>query len=147
MIYIIFDNTVKLKMINHMLYNPNKECGGFLYGNLCRFENDTLCNVNDIYYEKILGGDHDFNFRLSYIVNAKNMLKNLKSELLLGTYHSHGQYQAIFSDVDRNELQRYFGPNKITLIYSPRYSHLIGEFMDENGVSHKAKIITRNNNT
>lgn len=29
------------------------------------------------------------------------------------------------------------------MIYSPAYSHLIGEYMDTNNVSHRAKILTR----
>lgn len=61
----------------------------------------------------------------------------------MGIYHSHRQYPAIFSEIDRNQLQKYFGSNKITMIYSPRYSQLIDEFMDENNMSHKAKILTK----
>lgn len=143
MISIKFDEKVKLAMIKHTLENPNKECGGFLYGNLQNENNQIVCNVNGLYYEKIFGNDSEFNFSFSYIQNAKNMLKHLKSQILLGTYHSHGQYPAIFSDIDRNQLQRYFGANKITVIYSPKYSHLVGEFMDDNGKSHKCKILTK----
>ena len=54
-----------------------------------------------------------------------------------------GIYPAVFSDIDRNNLQKYFGENKITIVYSPKYSHLVGEFLDEDGKSYKAKILTK----
>lgn len=143
MVYIRFVNQVKIAMIKHALEVPDKECGGFLYGNILQKNNDIICDIEGIYYERKFGSDCEFNFGLSYINNAKNVLKQLKSQLLLGTYHSHGIYPAVFSEIDRNELQKYFGPNKVTMIYSPAYSTIIGEFMDDHGKSHRAKIITR----
>lgn len=59
------------------------------------------------------------------------------------TYHSHRQYPAIFSEIDRNQLQKYFWSNKITMIYNLRCSQSIGKFMDENNMSHKAKMLTK----
>lgn len=145
MFYIRIDDKVKQAMIYHTLENPTRECGGFLYGNYYQDINDIFCDINGIYYEKIFGSECEFRFGISYIVNALKAEKQLEPQMLMGTYHSHGQYPAIFSEVDRNQLQKYFGPNKITMIYSPRYSQLVGEFLDEDYVSHKAKILTRNN--
>lgn len=143
MIYIRIDNKVKKAMISHALEDPNRECGGFLYGNYHRNNNDIFCDINGLYYEKIFGSENEFHFNFSYIVNAQAVLKQLESQSLMGTYHSHGQYPALFSETDRKQLQRYFGSNKITMIYSPGYSQLIGEFMDEDMVSHRTKILTR----
>ncbi|HHW69144.1 MAG TPA: hypothetical protein GX747_02230 [Tenericutes bacterium] len=143
MIYIRFVNEVKLALIKHAQINPTRECGGFLYGKIVREKNNIICDIDAIYYENKLGSDCEFNFNLSYIENAKKVLKQLKSECLMGTYHSHGLYDATFSDVDRNKLQKFFGENKITMIYSPTYSQLVGEFLDENGISHKARIVTK----
>ena len=141
MVYIRFAEEIKNAMIKHTLKECDKEVGGFLYGNIHRENDDIFFDVDALYYEDQVGSDNEFNFRLSYIYNAKKTLKNLKSQLLLGTYHSHGKYPAIFSNVDREQLQKYFGSNKITIIYSPGYGQLIGEYMDENGTSHKAKIM------
>lgn len=143
MIYIKFYKEIKLEMIKHCMEVPSKECGGFLYGNIIKKNEDIFCEVDAIYYERRYGSDCDFNFALSYIYNAKKQLENLKSQYLIGTYHSHGLYPAIFSEVDRNQLQPYFGTNKITMIYSPAYSKLVGEYLDLNDESKKTKIITR----
>lgn len=143
MIYIRMDNKIKGIMIYHALKDPTRECGGFLYGNCFQDDNDIFCDIKGIYYEKLFGSKCEFCFGLSYIVNALKIANQFESQLLMGTYHSHGQYPAIFSDIDRNQLQKYFGPNKITMIYSPKYSQLVGEFMDENYVSHKARILTK----
>lgn len=65
MIYIRFVNEVKLSMIRHMLEDPYRECGGFLYGNVKKTANDILCDVNTLYYEHKYGSDCEFNFGLS----------------------------------------------------------------------------------
>lgn len=130
-------------MIYHALENPTRECGGFLYGNCLWGTHDIFCDINGIYYEKKYGSKCEFCFDPLYILHALEVSKQLSSQLLMGTYHSHGQYPAIFSEVDRNQLQKHFGPNKITMIYSPKYSQLVGEFMDEKLCSHKARILTK----
>ena len=89
MIYIKFYKEIKLEMIKHCMKVPSKECGGFLYGNIMKKNEDIFC------------------------------------------------------EVDRNQLQPYFGANMITMIYSPAYSKLVGEYLDLNDESKKTKIITR----
>lgn len=141
--YIRFSDKIKRLMIKHTFEDPTKECGGFLYGNLIRKDDCVICDIDAIYYEKRYGSDSEFKFGFSYICNAYKMEKEFDSMQLLGTYHSHGNYPSVFSDIDRIDLQKFFGKNKVTLIYSPRYSHLVGEFMDEDGKSYKAKILTK----
>lgn len=141
MIYVSFPKKLKLEIIKHCLEIPCKECDGFIYGNIIKENENIFCDVNGIYYERRYGSDCEFNFGLSYICNAKNQIKQFGS--LIGTYHSHGVYPAIFSEVDRKKLQQYFGPNKITMIYSPTYSNFIGEFLNESGESKKVKIFTK----
>lgn len=130
-------------MIKHTRENPYKECGGFLYGTLEKSSKHIMCDIDAIYYEKKIGTNCEFVFDPIYILNAKNLLSQINSQEFLGTYHSHGQYKAMFSEIDRYQLQPFFGANKVTIIYSPAYSQLIGEFLDENGISHKAKILTK----
>lgn len=143
--YIRFSDKIKRIMIKHTFDDPSRECGGFLFGSIERdLENECVyCDVDGIYYEKRFGNDHEFNFGFTYIRNAYKAQQTLDKELI-GTYHSHGRYPAVFSDIDRNNLQKFFGENKITIVYSPKYSHLVGEYMDEDGKSYKAKILTKN---
>ena len=142
--YIRFSDKIKKMMIKHTFNDPNIEGGGFWYG---KVEKDleaecVYCDVDGIYYEKRFGNDHEFTFGFTYIRNAYKAQKMVGYDLI-GTYHSHGIYPAVFSDIDRNNLQKYFGENKITIVYSPKYSHLVGEFLDEDGKSYKAKILTK----
>lgn len=141
--YIRFSDKIKKMLIKHTFENPTKECGGFLYGSLSEEGDKLFCDVDAIYYERFCGTDCKFVFGLNYVNRAKRYGLENGFNSIIGTYHSHGQYPAIFSDVDRNELQKYFGANKITVIYSPKYSQIVGDFLDRDGISHKAKILTK----
>lgn len=141
--YIRFSNIIKETMIKHTFEDSTKECGGFLYGKLSESGNKLLCDVDAIYYEPLRGNDCKFVFGLSYINRARDYGLKEGFDPIIGTYHSHGQYPAVFSDDDRNALQKYFGINKITVIYSPKYSQIVGDFLDKDGISHKAKILTK----
>lgn len=142
MVYIEIYKSIKLELLKHCREVPHKECGGFLYGNMIQKYDDIICKIDYIYYEKRYGTSSEFNFGLSYIRNAQEHLEQLKSKILIGTYHSHGTYPAIFSQVDREQLQPFFGKNKITMIYSPSHGHLICDFLNKHGQNEKAKIIT-----
>lgn len=144
MYYIRFSDKVKRMMIKHTFNNPTIECGGFLYGNIVSEDDDLYCDVDAIYYEKDkIGDDCNFTFSFLYISRAYRMERNFDSLNLIGTYHSHGNYPALLSDVDRESLQKYFGKNKVTVVYSPKYSQIVGEYMDNDGCSHKMKILTK----
>ena len=143
MIKIRFLKSEKLKLIKHTFVDPTKECGGFLFGRIKHNSNDIVCDIDFIYYELLFGTAGEFNFNISYIARARSFVSNDYSTNLIGTYHSHGNYPASFSEIDRNKLQKYFGANKITMIYSPKTGKLIADFMDENYCSHKARIITK----
>lgn len=138
-----FSERVKRMLIDHTFKDPFRECGGFLYGNLDISSDVTICDVNDIYYEDKLGTDHDFKFYYAYIIRALAKENRDGFENLIGTYHSHGQHPAFLSSVDHDELQKAFGSDKITVVYSPKYSQMIGEFLDKDGISHRVKILTK----
>ncbi len=144
MYYLRFTEEVKKKLIKHTFINPNLECGGFLYGKLKRHGLDVICDVDDIYYENLTGDEANFRFRGFYVCHALEY-QILVNKDLLGTYHSHGQYPAVLSDVDHDELQQRFGKNGITVVYSPKYSQLVSEFLDRDGVSHRMKILSPEN--
>jgi proteasome lid subunit RPN8/RPN11 len=143
MIYIRFNENIKKVMLEHTFARPDRECGGFLYGRITKTRKDTFCDVDAIYYEKIYGSDSEFIFGCTYIYNGMEFSKNFDQMNFIGTYHSHGLYPAIFSEIDREKLQKHFGPDKLTIIYSPKYSQLVGEYLDTDGVSKRAKIITK----
>lgn len=140
--YVSFLNDVKREMISHTLENPKLECGGFLLGHLNINNEKTICEVENLYYERRCGTDCEFRFGLIYLIRALKEAETQKLEIL-GTYHSHGQYPATLSYIDHHNLQYYLGLNKVTMVYSPGYSQLIGEFLDDSGMSNKVKILTR----
>jgi proteasome lid subunit RPN8/RPN11 len=142
MYYIRFSENIKNMMIEHTLLNPTKECGGFLYGNVSNLDDDVFCDVDGIYYEDKVGTDRKFIFGLAYVCRALKKMDLLNMDIL-GSYHSHGNYPAVFSDEDRDNLQKFFSSNKITIVYSPKYDQIVGEYMDNNFVCHEAKILVK----
>lgn len=142
MYYIRFSKSIKDILVKHTLINPTKECGGFLYGSILKDKDDVFCDVDGIYYEDKIGTDNKFVFGFSYICRALKRMNDLNMDII-GSYHSHGIYPAILSDEDRSNLQRFFSTNKITIVYSPRYEEMVGEYMDDKCVCHNAKILTK----
>lgn len=133
-------------IIEHTLINPDLECGGYLYGNIINDNNLWKVYVDSCYYEKNrIGKETEYNFSLLYEINAKNysFQNNLN---LIGCYHSHGNYNAIFSDVDRNILEKYWSSNKIVMIYSPSYNKLICDFVtyDKKQLPMQILVLTSN---
>lgn len=141
--FIRFSDKVRKALIDHTMMDPTKECGGFVYGKTWRTKNGVMCDIDAIYYEDKKGTDNRFVFDPVYIRNGIKIAWELEGMSFMGTYHSHGQYPAKFSKIDREDLQQYFGRGRVTLIYSPKHKHLIGEFMDIDGKSHKAKLLTK----
>lgn len=132
-------------IINHAHMDSKLECGGYLYGYSKRTENGMEVIVTDIYYEKIFGTDCSFKFNLLYEARAKayqysEQLRGRKIHLV-GCYHSHGDYPAIFSPEDRL-LQRFWAGNQITIIYSPGYNEIIGDLIRCTGEVTQARITT-----
>lgn len=138
-----FSPLIRDVLIDHAMKDPSKECGGFVYGKTWRTENGVMCDIDAIYYEDYKGTHNKFVFTPSYIKRGSTKVWKSDDISFIGTYHSHGNYPATFSPEDRECLQKYFGVGKVTLIYSPKYKNLIGEFMDIDGKSHKAKLLSK----
>jgi proteasome lid subunit RPN8/RPN11 len=132
-------------IINHAHLNCELECGGYLFGYSKRVENGIEVIVTDIYYEEIFGTDRSFNFNLSYGVRAKayqySEQQKGRTIRLLGCYHSHGNYPAVFSDEDRL-LQRVWAGNQATIIYSPGCNEWAGDIIRRDGNVIPARITT-----
>ncbi|MDD2203091.1 MAG: Mov34/MPN/PAD-1 family protein [Bacilli bacterium] len=139
--------TVFEAIINHTFINSELECGGYLYGCTKKTQDGIEVIVTDVYYEKLFGTDSSFTFGLSYFLRAKNYLyeqRNLgRNIMLIGCYHSHGIYPAVFSEEDRN-LQKSWTGNQATIIYSPKYNEMVGDVITNYGEVIEARITTFN---
>lgn len=93
------------KMVEHIYIHPTYECGGFFIGNRLDLEQSFVFSVKDIYYEHLVGTMSSFNFDTTYTGNAQDYAEKWQEEnccddYLVGTYHSHGRFDAFHSNVD-----------------------------------------------
>lgn len=131
-------------LINHCHIDTNLECGGYLYGNYEKINKTNIININGIYGEKIFGKEDYFNFSPLYEARAKDFEKQINLPII-GCYHSHGKYPAIFSYEDRI-LETHYMKNNAALIYSPIENKLIGDIITTEKEVQAAKIIVVNQN-
>lgn len=134
-------------IVNHTLINSKLECGGYLYGCSRRTKDGIETIITDMYYEKLFGTDRQFSFGITYLSRAKNYMyeqQQLGRKIkLVGCYHSHGLYQALFSPIDRMLQKKWMG-NQATIIYSPHDNEMIGDIIMRNGSVLEARITTFN---
>jgi proteasome lid subunit RPN8/RPN11 len=128
------------QMIKHIHLDVNRECGGYLFGYFNQSNGNIQIVVNGLYYERRWGKENSFLFSPLYEYNAKKCFESFNNAQLrmIGCYHSHAQYPAVFSAEDR-ELQRYWDNNQCTLIYSPKTREMIGDIIT-NGLVIPARI-------
>ena len=93
------------RIIEHIFINPQYECGGFLIGNRIDLNESFVFSVRDIYYEHLLGTMSSFKLDIDYTSNAHDYAERWQEEhrcddFLVGTYHSHGTFDAFHSSVD-----------------------------------------------
>jgi molybdopterin/thiamine biosynthesis adenylyltransferase/proteasome lid subunit RPN8/RPN11 len=93
------------RMIEHIFIQPKYECGGFLIGNRLELEDVFLFSLREIYYEPRVGSHSRFELTLDYTSNAQDFEERWQEEhgcddYLVGTYHSHGTFDAFHSSVD-----------------------------------------------
>jgi len=127
------------ELIKHCNIDREVECGGYLYGNYKKGKDSHAITINAIYSEEIFGTENKFNFPLSYEFRAKEYGKQIGRELI-GCYHSHGNYPAIFSHQDRI-LETHYMNNNTALIYSPIEDKLIGDIITTEGIVYSSRII------
>jgi proteasome lid subunit RPN8/RPN11 len=140
---IIYDEIIK-----HANYNPTKECGGYLFGYCNKNDYKIELLVTDIYYERIIGKEASFFFGLVYgnkAINYMHSQNNLGRPIkLIGCYHSHGIYPALFSEADRI-LEKAWSGNRAVIIYSPSDKQMIGDIISDTGIIIPARVTTYNN--
>ena len=88
------------EIVKHSLIKRNLECGGFLFGNYQTNYGNQIINIEAIYYERLFGTENKFVFSPAYKYRALCYGKSIRSSFI-GCYHSHANYPAIFSSVDR----------------------------------------------
>lgn len=133
------------EIVKHALINPTLECGGYLFGKYnSNYDNQTI-DINGIYYEKIFGSKKRFVFSPSYKYRALCFGNNIGRDFI-GCYHSHGEYPAIFSDVDR-KMELYYASNKTALIYSPSENKIVGDIITYSNIYEaRISVINPSNN-
>ena len=133
------------EIITHCNINPNLECGGYLYGFYNNNYDNQIITINGIYYEKVFGTENSFIFSPLYKLRAihkASEIYRINGGRLIGCYHSHANYPAIFSPTDRI-LEKRYASNKACLIYSPIDRELIGDIITFSDI-YKARITVIN---
>lgn len=138
------DSQVLDEIINHCNINKDLECGGYLFGFYKNNYDNQIITINGIYYEKVFGTENTFTFSSLYNLRARALEKiSIKNgSRLIGCYHSHANYPAIFSPTDRI-LEKRYASNKACLIYSPIDKELIGDIITFNYI-YEARITVVN---
>ena len=109
------------RMVEHIFIHPEYECGGFLIGNRLDPDDAFVFSVRDIYYEHLLGTMSSFKLDIDYTSNAHDYMDRWQEEhrcddFLVGTYHSHGTFDAFHSSVDDVYAKKF----NLMIICSPR---------------------------
>ena len=119
---VILEDYVLENLIKHSEDNPEKECGGFLYGRISPIKSGVIhCYVTAIYSGYgIASTDNRFVFSPNYIKMAQDWGK-MNHLQMIGFYHSHGIYKPIPSQEDLDTYNKFFPKEGLSIIYSPSY--------------------------
>lgn len=132
------NKTILKQIINHSKQHEFIEVGGYILGKNTIYDDGIIIEVNGIYYENNrFGSENRFNFSPLYLSNAIEFAKINKISIV-GNYHSHAQYPALFSDDDRI-MESKMKNNTCAIIYSPIENKLIGDIIS-NGLFIKSRI-------
>ena len=120
--------------------NPFLECGGYLIGKIKENENQMTFIITAAFLDENQGTKnryHFFELTRKYLEEyCKVHMKNYK---IIGNFHSHGEYQAIFSKEDK--IMEENSPNNFChLIYSPKYEEINGEIHIDGKKTAKARV-------
>lgn len=133
------NKTILKEIINHSKKNKFVEIGGYLLGKNIIYDDGIIIIVNGIYYEKNrFGSENRFNFSPLYLYNAIEFAK-INKMMIVGNYHSHAQYPALFSNDDRI-MESKMKNNTCAIIYSLVENRLIGDIIINNNIFIKSRI-------
>jgi proteasome lid subunit RPN8/RPN11 len=129
--------------INEMIYkDPKHECGGIFLGNVAKdaVTGKYTVHVQDLYVEDRIGTGSTFEFTTDYLMNAvKHVKKHCPDVHIIGNVHSHAQYQAFWSGVDR-EMMLQARENCFYMVVSPKYGTWEAVFKDMDFGFHKCDV-------
>ena len=119
---VILEDYVLKNLINHCESDPEKECGGFLFGKISSIKSGVIhCYVTGIYSGYGMPAtDNRFLFTPQYFKQARDWAKTQNLQMI-GFYHSHGMYVPTPSDQDLISYNQLFPREGLSLIYSPSY--------------------------
>lgn len=123
--YIVKIHRETLKqIIDFSNQNSLLECGGYLIGQKRKNENQTIFIITAAFLDQNQGTQnryHFFDFTRKSI--EEYCQKHLKNSKVIGNFHSHGEYPAIFSR--EGKIMEEKSPEEFChLIYSPKYQEL-----------------------
>ena len=119
---IILEDYVLDILLNHCESNPEKECGGFLFGRISPIKDGVIhCYITGIYSGKVnTATDNRFVFPPEYFDQAKKWGENHNLDMI-GIYHSHGIYEPTPSKQDLKSYNTLFPKEGLSIIYSPSH--------------------------
>lgn len=130
--YVFMEKPV-IQKINELIHRDQfKECGGFFIGNVSKDEisGRYSIHIHDLYFEELSGTSSNFEFSTDYTMNAvKYVKKNCKGYHIVGNIHSHAQFQAFFSTVDRDMMAQ-ARDNSFYMVVSPKHGSWVCVFKD-----------------
>jgi tetratricopeptide (TPR) repeat protein len=113
------------KILHHIYEKPTLECGGYLIGKIENHSEDKLIgNIDDVFYIEGSGTSSNFTFTSAsglqaYAYCKKNYSTDeFSKKLIIGNYHSHGDYQAFFSSIDE-KMMKATTSREFYLVFSP----------------------------
>ncbi len=114
------------KMVKHIFVNPKYECGGFLIGNRIDLENTFVFSIREIYNESLVGTHSRFELNIDYTSRATEFQERWQNEnhcddFLVGTYHSHGTFEAFYSNIDDVYAKKF----NLMLVLSPSARNIV----------------------
>jgi proteasome lid subunit RPN8/RPN11 len=140
---LFISNPAIKKLVDHAKKNPHLECGGFLIGNRSKDTHTGAWTgmVDDIYTDSSVGQSSTYTFTSQMSLDALNYCKGhylYDWDLVkhpIGNYHSHGMYDAFFSQVDYM-MMRAQASDEFYVVYSPSSGRFVALFIDVEFVIH-----------
>ncbi len=114
------------EMVEHIFVDPQYECGGFLIGNRIDVGDTFVFSIRAIYNEPLIGSHSRFELTIDYTSHAQDFQEHWQEEhncddFLVGTYHSHGTFEAFHSSVDDVYAKKF----NLMIVLSPSARNIV----------------------
>jgi proteasome lid subunit RPN8/RPN11 len=138
-ISLVLTDDVLKKIKSHIFTKPDVECGGYLIGQIqwSDDEQNVIGYVDDIFHDDSVGTEAQFVFTsqyglkaYSYCMKTYRNTEGVSTKKIIGNYHSHGDFNAFFSDTDREMIFAGTAP-EFYLVISPGQMELTALFKNK----------------